>query len=114
MKPQQSIALTGASGYIGQHLLKQLTDEYHVIALSRHGDSKKNSPQVEWRSCGLFSMSPAEKGSSFPILAKLVRRLPVMVLPKWTRTQTHPIALSDVLLTLKKEYRQRRIKRPCG
>ncbi|WP_438494454.1 NAD-dependent epimerase/dehydratase family protein [Paenibacillus sp. IHBB 3054] len=44
-KQRQSIALTGASGYIGQHLLKQLTDEYHVIALSRHGDSKKNSPQ---------------------------------------------------------------------
>ncbi|WP_438494362.1 hypothetical protein [Paenibacillus sp. IHBB 3054] len=41
------------------------------------------------------------QGSSFPILAKLVRRLPVMVLPKWTRTQTHPIALSDVLLALK-------------
>ncbi|MEK5235138.1 NAD-dependent epimerase/dehydratase family protein [Paenibacillus sp. FSL L8-0470] len=35
MKPRQSITLTGASGYIGQHLLKQLTDEYHVIALSK-------------------------------------------------------------------------------
>ncbi|MGN7762982.1 hypothetical protein [Paenibacillus sp. 22594] len=33
------------------------------------------------------------QGLSFPIL---VRRLPVMALPKWTRTKTHPIALSDV------------------
>ena len=41
------------------------------------------------------------QGSSFPILVKLVRRLPVMVLPKWTNTLTHPIALSDVLIALK-------------
>ncbi|NHN30512.1 NAD(P)H-binding protein [Paenibacillus agricola] len=41
------------------------------------------------------------KGSSFPILAKLVKRLPIMILPKWTRTQTHPIALSEVLNALK-------------
>ena len=37
------------------------------------------------------------QGSSFPILARLVRRLPIMTLPEWTRTMTHPIALSDVL-----------------
>lgn len=42
------------------------------------------------------------QGSSFPILAKLVQRLPVMTLPTWTRTETHPIALSDVLQALKK------------
>lgn len=194
------IALTGASGYIGHNLLKRLTDEYDVIALSRHGDDKENSEHVEWRSCELFSISDAEKalkgadyaiylvhsmmptakltqahfedmdviladhfaraakkngikqivylsgiipegvprehlsrhlrsrleveqilgsygvpvttiraglivgpqGSSFPILAKLVQRLPIMTLPTWTRTETHPIALSDVLQALKK------------
>ncbi|KAB8136820.1 NAD(P)H-binding protein [Gracilibacillus oryzae] len=42
------------------------------------------------------------KGSSFPILAKLVKRLPVMILPKWTRTKTQPIALKDVLQSLNK------------
>ncbi|MFB5661138.1 NAD(P)H-binding protein [Alteribacillus sp. HJP-4] len=42
------------------------------------------------------------KGSSFPILARLVKRLPVMALPKWTRTNTHPIALEDVLIALRK------------
>lgn len=192
------IALTGASGYIGHNLLEQLTREYDVIALSRHGDQKEDNSHVEWRSCELFSISSAEKalqgadyaiylvhsmmptakltqanfadmdailadnfaraaskngirqiiylsgiipdckpqdqlsrhlrsrvevervlgsygvpvttiraglivgpqGSSFPILAKLVRRLPVMALPKWTRTKTHPIALSDVLRAL--------------
>lgn len=194
------IALTGASGYIGHNLLKRLTDDYDVIALSRHGDDKENTEHVEWRSCELFSISDAEKalegadyavylvhsmmptakltqadfedmdviladhfaraakkngikqitylsgiipedvpreelsrhlrsrleveqilasydvpvttiraglivgpqGSSFPILARLVERLPVMTLPTWTRTETHPIALSDVLQALKK------------
>ncbi|SFB60587.1 Uncharacterized conserved protein YbjT, contains NAD(P)-binding and DUF2867 domains [Cohnella sp. OV330] len=37
------------------------------------------------------------EGSSFPILLKLVRRLPLMILPKWTRTRTHAIALPEVL-----------------
>lgn len=40
------------------------------------------------------------QGSSFPILVKLVRRLPVMILPRWTRTKTHPIALEDILNAL--------------
>ncbi|GBF75115.1 hypothetical protein PA598K_03499 [Paenibacillus sp. 598K] len=41
------------------------------------------------------------QGSSFPILAKLVRRLPFMILPRWTRTRTHPIALSEVVNALR-------------
>lgn len=36
-------------------------------------------------------------GSSFQILEKLVRRLPLMLLPSWTRTPTQPIALADVV-----------------
>jgi uncharacterized protein YbjT (DUF2867 family) len=40
------------------------------------------------------------KGSSFPILSKLVKRLPVMLLPEWTRNQTHPVALPDVIHAL--------------
>ncbi len=40
------------------------------------------------------------EGSSFPILSKLVKRLPLMVLPKWTRSHTQPVALSDVLNAL--------------
>ncbi|QHE53354.1 NAD(P)H-binding protein [Pontibacillus sp. HMF3514] len=189
------VALTGASGYIGQNLLRKLTKFADVIALSRNGDKHEDTEHVTWRSCDLFSLSDAEKGlkgadfavylvhsmkpsakltqgsfedmdiiladnfaqaaqrqgvkqivylsglipksrtlsrhlqsrlevekilgsyevpvttiraglivgpkgSSFPILAKLVRRLPVMTLPKWTRTKTHPIALPDVLHAL--------------
>ncbi|SDT50514.1 Uncharacterized conserved protein YbjT, contains NAD(P)-binding and DUF2867 domains [Paenibacillaceae bacterium GAS479] len=189
------IALTGASGYIGSHLLKRLEEDADIIAISRNADTSKNRGQVEWRSCDFFSqeqaltalrgadfafylihsMLPSAKltqgsfevmdailaahfaraaaqngirqiiylsgmippdlpeselsrhlrsrleverilgsfgvpvttiraglivgpeGSSYPILSKLVRRLPIMVMPSWTRTKTHPVALSDVL-----------------
>ncbi|MGI8313715.1 NAD(P)H-binding protein [Halobacillus mangrovi] len=190
------VALTGASGYIGQNLMKKLTKNTKVIALSRSGDRYEDSEHVTWRSCDLYSMADAEKalegadiavylvhsmmpsakltqgsfedmdviladnfsqaakkqgikqiiylsgiipeeasslsrhlssrlevenilraygvpvttiraglivgpkGSSFPILAKLVKRLPFMLLPEWTRTKTQPIALADVLKTL--------------
>ncbi len=40
------------------------------------------------------------RGSSFPILVKLVKRLPIMLLPQWTQTKTHPIALVDVIHAL--------------
>ncbi|MEM9555798.1 MAG: NAD-dependent epimerase/dehydratase family protein [Acidobacteriota bacterium] len=36
-------------------------------------------------------------GSSLRILLRLVRRLPVMALPRWTRTETQPIALADIV-----------------
>ena len=189
------IALSGASGYIGRNLLKELTADADVIALSRNGDERQDTDDVTWRSCDFYdaddavkglagadyavyllhSMMPSAKltqgtfqdmdvilathfaraarkngirqivylsgmippdtdkdelsrhlrsrleveeilcsfgvpvttiraglivgpqGSSFPILSKLVRRLPFMILPRWTRTQTHPIALSEVV-----------------
>lgn len=40
------------------------------------------------------------EGSSFPILTKLIKRLPIMALPKWTRTDTQPVALKDVITAL--------------
>lgn len=36
-------------------------------------------------------------GSSFRILERLVTRLPVLVMPRWTQERTQPIALDDVL-----------------
>ncbi|HLL54610.1 MAG TPA: NAD-dependent epimerase/dehydratase family protein [Myxococcaceae bacterium] len=39
-------------------------------------------------------------GSSFRILENLVARLPVMLLPRWARTPTQPIALPDLLALL--------------
>ena len=39
-------------------------------------------------------------GSSFEILTNLVRRLPMMVVPKWTLTRTQPVAVEDVVALL--------------
>jgi uncharacterized protein YbjT (DUF2867 family) len=39
-------------------------------------------------------------GSSFRILEKLVKRLPVLICPSWTMTRTQPIDLQDVLATM--------------
>ncbi len=41
-----------------------------------------------------------KQGSSFQILEKLVRRLPVMLCPKWTANACQPISLEDVLVSL--------------
>jgi uncharacterized protein YbjT (DUF2867 family) len=40
-------------------------------------------------------------GSSFQILLRLVRRLPVMLCPAWTGTRTQPVALADVVAMLR-------------
>ncbi|MFS0561293.1 NAD(P)H-binding protein [Terribacillus sp. 179-K 1B1 HS] len=196
-KKRPVVALTGASGYIGNHLLDKLKKRFDIIALSRRGDKRKNTEHVTWRSCDLFSqidtdkglngadiavylvhsMRPSAKltqarfedmdviladnfaqaakkngvkqivylsgimptgeklsrhlrsrlevekilgsygvpvttvraglivspeGSSSPIAEKLVKRLPFMVLPSWTRTKAHPIVLADVLNALQK------------
>lgn len=42
------------------------------------------------------------KGSSFPILYNLVKRLPALVLPAWAYNRTHPVALEDVITGLSK------------
>jgi uncharacterized protein YbjT (DUF2867 family) len=39
-------------------------------------------------------------GSSFTILEKLIRRLPVMICPDWTATNSQPVALQDVINVL--------------
>jgi uncharacterized protein YbjT (DUF2867 family) len=36
-------------------------------------------------------------GSSFEMMARLVRRLPMMACPAWTQTRTQPVALDDVI-----------------
>lgn len=41
-------------------------------------------------------------GSSFTILERLIRRLPVMICPAWTKTLSQPIALKDIIKALKR------------
>ena len=39
-------------------------------------------------------------GSSFEILARLVQRLPLMIVPRWTLTRMQPVAVDDVIALL--------------
>lgn len=40
------------------------------------------------------------QGSSFTIVERLIKRLPIMICPSWTRTRSQPIALRDVIKAL--------------
>lgn len=188
----KKILLTGASGYIGSHLMNKLKDNYEIIAISRNIENKSNEHNVTWKAADLFdlneitevmedidiaiylvhSMMPSakltqasfedmdalladnfakaasynkvqhivfmsglipntselsphlrsrleceqilglygvpvstlragliigSKGSSYPILKKLVDRLPVLLLPKWAYNTTLPVAIDDVI-----------------
>ncbi|UTF81984.1 NAD(P)H-binding protein [Staphylococcus epidermidis] len=186
------ILLTGASGYIGNHLKNKLKKDHEVIAISRNTHNKTDEENVTWKSADLFdldevtkvmkdvdtaiylvhSMMPSAKltqasfedmdalladnfaraaqkqgvkhivymsglipendelsahlrsrlecekilgnygipvstlragliigakGSSYPILKRLVERLPAMVLPSWAYNKIAPVAIDDVI-----------------
>ena len=84
-------------------------------SLSRHLRSRQEVDQI-LRAYGVpvttirAGLIVGPKGSSFPILKKLVKRLPVMLLPKWTKTETHPVALPDVLNALDKSVDDEELK----
>lgn len=196
------ILLTGASGYIGGHLMESLKEEYEIIAISRNTSNKEDEENVTWKEADLYSqldienvmegvdiaiylvhsMQPSSKldqgafgdkdailadnfawaakkqgvkriiylsgiipdddglsnhlksrlecekilgsygipvstlraglivgpkGSSYPILHNLVKRLPALLLPAWAYNRTHPVALKDVLEGLKKVVKRK-------
>jgi uncharacterized protein YbjT (DUF2867 family) len=70
--------------------------------LSRHLKSRLEVEQTLAECTGGFYAIRAgliigPGGSSFEMMANLVRRLPLMVCPRWTQNKSHPIALSDVV-----------------
>lgn len=70
-----------------RHLLSRL--ETGEILSRRPGDI-----QTIWFRAGIIIGSGS---ASFEIIRNLVRKLPVMVTPRWVRTRTQPIAVRDVL-----------------
>jgi uncharacterized protein YbjT (DUF2867 family) len=193
-RPKPTVAVAGASGFVGSHLLPTLTSDYRVVGLAR--GARETSGGVEWRACDLFSststnaalegidvavylvhsMMPSSRlfqghfhdtdllladnfakacvragvkhivylgglvpdsgfvsqhlqsrldvegvlhssgipvtclragmvvgpgGSSFEILRALVKRLPWMILPKWTRSLGQAIFIDDVVTVLR-------------
>ena len=57
----KTIAVTGASGFVGSSLIRFLLDQtdYNIVALSRSQRSSDN-PRLRWRKCDLFSLKQAE------------------------------------------------------
>jgi uncharacterized protein YbjT (DUF2867 family) len=58
--------------------------------------AEEGPPLLEFRAAVVISADSA----SFRMLTDLVRRLPAMVLPKWTTTRSQPIGETDVLAYL--------------
>jgi uncharacterized protein YbjT (DUF2867 family) len=52
----KKIAIAGASGFVGSHLIPLLSENYSVRALGRSAKTSSN-PQVEWKQTELFSTS---------------------------------------------------------
>ncbi len=190
MKP--TVAIAGATGFIGRWFIDTYKHKYHIVALSRR-DMRPEDDSVEWRRVELYSLSSTAEalrgvdyalylvhsmnpstrlnqgsfedtdllladnfargardnqvkqiiflggilpkdskdwsrhlrsryeveqtlsskgvpltalragiivgpgGSSFSIIEKLVRRLPVMICPQWTLSENQPIGLRDTL-----------------
>lgn len=51
------ILLTGASGYIGSHLMKQLKENHEIVAISRNIKNKSDEHNVIWKSADLFDLN---------------------------------------------------------
>ncbi len=194
--PRRSIAVAGASGFVGRALIDALRTDHDVIALARSASGHDDDAAVTWRACDLFhlreteealagaeaafylvhSMMPTSRltqgrfddmdllcadnfaraakkqgvkhivylggllhadedelsrhlesrlevektlaaygaavttlragmivgagGSSFRLMMRLVKRLPVMVGPRWMRSRSQAIALADVVTLL--------------
>jgi uncharacterized protein YbjT (DUF2867 family) len=49
-------------------------------------------------------------GSSFTILERLIKRLPIMICPAWTKTLSQPVALKDVINVLKRILQEKNIQ----
>ncbi|MDX1419012.1 MAG: NAD(P)H-binding protein [Rubricoccaceae bacterium] len=90
---RQIVYLSGLLPESTEALSRHLRSRYEVEqTLSAHG-----VPVTTLRT-GLV-VGPG--GSSLRILVNLVRRLPAMVLPAWTESDTQPIALRDVIRAIR-------------
>jgi nucleoside-diphosphate-sugar epimerase len=75
-------------GELSQHLRSRLEVERTLAAYG--------TPLVALRAGLVIGAG----GSSYRILARLVKRLPVMVCPAWTRSRSNPVSLADATAAL--------------
>lgn len=83
------IIYLGGLGELGPDLSEHLDSRREVAEILQSG----NVPTTVFRA----SMIIGSGSASFETLRYLVERLPIMVTPKWVKTETQPIAIRDVL-----------------
>lgn len=83
------IIYLGGLGELGPDLSKHLHSRREVAEILQTSDSAT----TVFRAAMIIGSGSA----SFEILRYLVERLPIMVTPKWVKTETQPIAIRDVL-----------------
>ena len=79
----------GGLGELGPDLSKHLDSRHEVGEILQAG----NVPTTVFRAAMIIGSGSA----SFETLRYLVERLPIMVTPKWVKTETQPISIRDVL-----------------
>jgi len=80
-------------GGLGAENSEHLRSRHEVASMLR---ARLHSKLVYVRAAMIIGPGSA----SYDILEHLVKRLPVMIVPKWLDTKTQPVALSDVVTTL--------------
>ena len=88
----EQIIYLGGLGELGDNLSEHLTSRRKV----EESLSSGNVPVTVLRAAMIIGSGSA----SFEILRYLVERLPVMVTPRWVRTECQPISIVDVLYYL--------------
>lgn len=85
----ERLVYLGGLGELGEGLSEHLVSRREVEEVLATG----RTPVTVFRAAAILGSGSA----SFEILRYLVERLPVMVTPKWVRTESQPIAVRDVL-----------------
>ncbi|MEM1225505.1 MAG: SDR family oxidoreductase [Planctomycetota bacterium] len=85
----QRIVYLGGLGELGPDLSEHLNSRHEVAEILQAG----RAPTTVFRAAMIIGSGSA----SFETLRYLVERLPIMVTPKWVKTETQPIAIRDVL-----------------
>ena len=86
------IVYLGGLGEMGPNLSEHLSSRREVERVLEEG----GVPVTTFRAAMIIGSGSA----SFEILRYLVERLPIMVTPRWVKTESQPVAISDVLYWL--------------
>ena len=60
-KPKATVAIAGATGFVGRALSGYLLPDFRVIGLARNSDPGTPMTGIEWRQCDLFSLLECER-----------------------------------------------------